>query len=217
MSKSKAKAALRLVLAQPGNVDEIWDGLLGTHDEPRERLVRALAGVKEYDDRAAVLVFAAMVEQYLEIAITAVLKTPPAKTAKLFLYESPEGGGPLSTFAAKIKMGEALGLYEESMTNDLNMMKLIRNVFAHARVHVDFKHEAVMAACNALDCVKSLKSVGLEVGHRGKAFAINLLTARQKYIGAAAVFTILLAHYRQLPTTDAAIAQFYARLYNKAL
>ena len=150
--KPDPSAALRSLLAEPGSLDDVWDDLLGKAigDRPNMRVARALIGVKEYDDRSAVLVFGAMLDQHLEQAIGAVLYSTRKRTKKLFAYDDKEGGGVLSTFAAKIKMGHALGLYGDEMLDDLELIKLIRNVFAHARVSVDFKHSAVAEACDAI-------------------------------------------------------------------
>ena len=64
---------------------------------------------------------------------------------------------------------------------------------------------------------KNIKEVGLEVGHRGKAWAAKVLTSRQKYTGSIAVMTDLLGLYTHLPVTDAAIIVRYERMYRKLL
>lgn len=215
-SKKKTKDALQKLMRAPGSPDEIWDDLLGSSD-PKERLAKAVGGMKKYDDRAAVLVFQSMLEQYLEYAIASVMKVPEKDMPTLFGYDEEKGPGPIGSFRLKIDKGLELGLYEESMAADLRMIKLIRNVFAHARVQIDFLHEAVKDGCDALIVAKNIKEVGLEVGHRCKAWAAKVLTSRQKYTGSIAVMTDMLKSYPQLPATDVAIIVRYERMYKKAL
>ena len=63
-SKTQVKKGLDRLMNAPGTSDDIWDDLLGASD-PRKRFVRSLGGARKYDDRAAVLVFQAMVEAHL--------------------------------------------------------------------------------------------------------------------------------------------------------
>ena len=56
----------------------------------------------------------------------------------------------LGTFGAKIKMGHALQLYGDITRADLNCVKDIRNVFAHAKMKLDFSNSEVIDACNQL-------------------------------------------------------------------
>jgi hypothetical protein len=164
-----------------------------------------------------VLVFQAMVEAHLQLALVKIMKIAKADVHKLFSYDQRDGQGELATFAAKIHKGAVVGLYEKSMVDDLNWIKHIRNVFAHARLHVDFDEEAVRDACNSLTVITNLKRVGLEVGHRNKAWRVSMLTPRQKYTAACAVFTDMLALYLHEPVIDAAIVVRYERMYRKAL
>ena len=56
----------------------------------------------------------------------------------------------LGTFGAKIKMGHALQLYGDITRADLNCIKDIRNVFAHAKMQLDFSSPEVIDACTQL-------------------------------------------------------------------
>ncbi len=163
------------------------------------------------------LVFQAMVEAHLQLALIKIMRVPKADVNKVFSYDQADGQGELATFAARIHKGAEVGLYEKSMLDDLNWIRHIRNVFAHTRVRVDFDEEAVRDACDSLAVITNLKRVGLEVGHRDKAWSVRMLTPRQKYTAACAVFTDMLALYLHVPVTDAAIAVRYERMYRKAL
>jgi hypothetical protein len=72
-SKTQVKKGLDRLMNAPGTSDDIWDDLLGASD-PRKRFVRSLGGARKYDDRAAVLVFQAMVEAHLQLALVKIMK-----------------------------------------------------------------------------------------------------------------------------------------------
>jgi hypothetical protein len=76
----------------------------------------ALSGTAYLDDRLGKLI-----EAYL---------TPDTGAAKLIW----DGTAPLATFSARIAMGHALGLITDKERNELNMLRKVRNLFAH-----DFK------------------------------------------------------------------------------
>ena len=95
--------ALHALMDAPGTPDDIWDDLLGSiGDDPKDRLVRALVGHPKYDDRAAAIVFGAMLEHALEIAIGSVFASTQKRIKRLFSYQQR---GPLATFSAKVRKG----------------------------------------------------------------------------------------------------------------
>lgn len=155
MVKSKTKRdadpyeALQRLMDEPGNVASIWsDFHFSVTEDTKERLARALIGGEEYDDRAAALIFAAILEQSLEIALTSLFVTDAERSRRLFSYDQ---GGPLAQFAAKITMGHALGLYGDSMRRDMARIRTIRNAFAHVRRNLEFNTPQVAKACACFD------------------------------------------------------------------
>src|SRR5262249_12368025 len=52
--------------------------------------------------------------------------------------------GPLNSFSSKIITGYALGIYDESMRNDLQIVRNIRNVFAHSKKLIQFDHPLIV-------------------------------------------------------------------------
>lgn len=60
------------------------------------------------------------------------------------------GYGPLSTFAAKIDIGYALGLYGKQTRIALKSVKRIRNNFAHADKPIDFSDTINLPYCMSL-------------------------------------------------------------------
>ncbi len=63
--------------------------------------------------------------------------------------------GPLNSLAAKITAGHAFGLYDEEFRRALNVIKNIRNVFAHSKKLVDFSHHLISEELARLPQVKS--------------------------------------------------------------
>lgn len=131
----------------PGRpMDILGDIALVATDDLNGRIARLLTDSPQYDDRSAALVFTSLLEHSLENALATHFVIPEDKITKLFSYPN----GPMSNFSAKIAMGYALGIYDEDMQHDLNMIREIRNAFAHARVEVTFSTPAVATACSEL-------------------------------------------------------------------
>jgi hypothetical protein len=54
-------------------------------------------------------------------------------------------GGPFSTFARKIKAGYAMRVYDEAFETNLNIIRTVRNAFAHSKRLIEFDHPLVAA------------------------------------------------------------------------
>lgn len=87
--------------------------------------------LQKESDRGDVLVSAAFFDTTLERLLVARFSSGDAKRAKLIepLFDA---FGPLSTFSAKIRISYAIDLLHESMANDLDLVRRIRNAFAHS-------------------------------------------------------------------------------------
>ncbi len=96
------------------------------------------------EDISFALVGAAAVEQALEHAIRTHFVIPPDAAARMF------SDGPLNNFAAKIKMGFALGVYDQRVKDELDMVRNIRNTFAHSQARLTFESPEIVAGCDAL-------------------------------------------------------------------
>lgn len=107
------------------------------------------ATLKEFDDasdRAAAIVGSTLVETYLERAILSrLVKLDEDQEAELL-----SGDAPLSSFAARIKLGYSLGLYNDETREDLDTVRDIRNAFAHAPISISFKTKEVIESCQRL-------------------------------------------------------------------
>lgn len=147
--KDAAYRALQRLMEEPGLPGEmLLDLAASLTDDPADRLARMLGGKPDYDDRAAALVYGAMVEQSLEIALSTHFVVDVKESNRLFSYADDDGY--IANFAAKIALGHALGIYDHQMRGDLTWIRHIRNAFAHARLDVGFHTEAIILACDQL-------------------------------------------------------------------
>jgi hypothetical protein len=69
--------------------------------------------------------------------------------------------GPLSTFNHKIIMGRALRLYDKNVEANLDIIRGIRNAFAHAKHLINFDHSSIVDALKSIKIPKTDKR-----GHR---------------------------------------------------
>jgi len=102
-------------------------------------LTDALGG-REHPIATAIL-GAVIVEHDLEQLLRARLKRKDHQTWARLTDER----GPLNSFSSMIAMGYALGIYDQGMRSDLDIVRHIRNAFAHSRKPIHFDHPAVVA------------------------------------------------------------------------
>jgi hypothetical protein len=115
-------------------------------DEPIIRgLLRLIENRHTGSDYAVAIIGASMIERALEVAILSrfVVLTKDQRS-RLFAYEQK---GPLADFAARSRFGAALGLFGADTFEDLEKIRTIRNLFAHATTLHKFSDEAIAAAC----------------------------------------------------------------------
>lgn len=95
-------------------------------------------------DRGKVLISTGFLEEQLKIVLLAfMLDTSQAK-------EMVEGGNaPFGTFSARITACYVLGLITENEHHDLNLVRRIRNDFAHD-IHTSFDTQSIVDRCDAL-------------------------------------------------------------------
>ena len=96
--------------------------------------------------RMAAILASAGVEDGLEYAIQNQFMRGLSKREFQTIFDSDDM---LGTFGSKIKMGHALCLYGD-ITQVINCIKDVRNVFAHAKMKLDFSDPLVVEACNQL-------------------------------------------------------------------
>jgi hypothetical protein len=158
--KSARDAALnelqRLSRRRP-HPNELWESLLKASDSllvEAHKPVGALtafhinmAQIKPIPDATFAVVVCVAVEQALELAITTHFHVDQETSERMF---DDNTNGPLGTFAAKTKMGYALGLYPKAARDELDTMRTIRNGFAHSWEQISFSSPEIVACCAAL-------------------------------------------------------------------
>lgn len=107
---------------------------------------RAVAEFHGASDRVAAIMGAALVEDNLRIAIAACLENDTDEKALFF-----DQGAPFGTLKAKSVAGLALGLFNKPVQRDLDVIREIRNQFAHALLSIGFDNPEIAAACGRLD------------------------------------------------------------------
>jgi hypothetical protein len=102
---------------------------------------------KEHQDRAAVLVCASLLEQVLEDAIWAHAVPHAHDQKQAFFSGAGDQPGVVRSLADKIFLAYVLGVIGPETRKDLRSIRQIRNVFAHAKRHVDFGTPEIREAC----------------------------------------------------------------------
>lgn len=97
----------------------------------------------EPSDRSAAIMAAGLVEQSLYVAVTSRMADPGPAILNTWFEDA---NAPFATFAAKIKLGRALGIYGPKMDKMLCRIKDIRNVFAHRSTPITFTNPNIEAA-----------------------------------------------------------------------
>lgn len=114
---------------------------INPHEEPYvDRLNSLLESLHEHDDRSLILTIAAFAEDTLELLLLDYLREP--KQAK----ELVNGfNAPLGTFSARIKATLVLGLMRKDHYQTLELLRKIRNKFAHNWDGVSLDREDIVS------------------------------------------------------------------------
>jgi hypothetical protein len=127
-----------------------WDEALRqlTREAPDTEVKNAVLNVmrSRRDDRSAALIMSALVDTSLGSAIAFALGIMDQKALKATFLKR----GPLSTFDSRCIMACSVGITGNIADKNLEVIRLVRNTFAHAMVVVDFNSAEVVRACNRL-------------------------------------------------------------------
>lgn len=123
-------------------------------DRGADMLNAALSEISSQNERGAVIIGAAMVEKYLTLAITRRF-VELAETDENGLFH---GTGPLATFAGKVRVGFAMGVFGRNVRNDLTIVDNIRNSFVHGPDPLAFESDEIAIQCAQLS--SSLRFTG---------------------------------------------------------
>jgi hypothetical protein len=119
---------------------------------------------RKESDRASVILAAAMIEKSLEMIIRA--KLIPSLSKEDELFDKPYA--PLRNFKAMIELAYRIGLISSNLYRDLNIIRDIRNDFAHDIEGCSFENRSVKNRVGEL--MKSSTIIGRHPDSRAKFF-----------------------------------------------
>ena len=125
------------------------------------------------NDRACGVMFGSWVDMALERAVKSVFRSDLSSTLskRLFDYE-----GSVGTFGARINVGYALAIFGQKTFHDLDLIRLIRNEFAHCRRPLRFELAVVKAVCDRLQIPDTeAKRSAIGFGSSVKAITMNFV------------------------------------------
>jgi hypothetical protein len=141
--------------------------------------VKVQKAICDSDDRSAVLVGSAILERRLENLLASRLIGPTA--AKKLLGDTGKNG-PLGSFFSKILAAWSLGLISEDEYADLEIIRDLRNSFAHDVLDCDFTNPEVKVKCDKLRIAwKALgtKAAPYRVALNMEIYTLDTLLARR--------------------------------------
>ncbi len=110
-----------------------------------EDLARFVNELKRESDRGLPLVGYALIDSKLAETLDAFFADPKATKRLLF-----EGNSPLSTFSSRADACLALGLIDDTEYEEINLIRRVRNEFAHAKHGIDFSAARIQGLCSSL-------------------------------------------------------------------
>lgn len=117
-----------------------------SHPRKLSEIVKFRQLLTNESDRGCVLVGASLIDLDLKNMISAHFVDAYLKDQKEFL----EGQGPLATFSSRIKLSCFLGLISEDTYRDCNIIRKIRNEFAHKYEDISFQSPQIKSRCLSL-------------------------------------------------------------------
>ncbi|PZX45670.1 mannitol repressor [Roseinatronobacter thiooxidans] len=136
-------------------------GKRGLDDPFYERLHTFLNATKGETERGRALVAASLIEEMLEEVLRGFFLADSA-TKKLF----DDPNAPLSTLSSKASASRALGLISAEEFRDIELVRKIRNAFAHS-VMCSFDNDKIKSWASALKVGMSTLDA-LENGHKSR-------------------------------------------------
>lgn len=122
-------------------------------------------------DRAAVILQAANIERILESLLQTKMRQPLSSDLRDRMFD---GNGPLSAFSHRIMLGFALNLYGPVYRHDLDLIRELRNGFAHVRLPMTLTTPEVAGMCRHLQ-IPDIKPCWLPKAYSEK-FDLRIVT-----------------------------------------
>ena len=108
--------------------------------------------------RAAIIIAAAFIDGWLRRLLENMMVDDPNVVEALLGRDESADDRPLSTFAARIKATYCLGLVSKHEYDDLNLLRKIRNRFAHRPHGFSFDEQEIVSWCSSLKIPKEIVS-----------------------------------------------------------
>jgi DNA-binding MltR family transcriptional regulator len=110
----------------------------------------AWQSVRKDEPRTAVILAATLVEDMLRALLIAhMAKGADEKDGPKDLFGPM---GPLRSFDAKIRLGYAMKIYGDRTFHDLDLLREVRNVFAHGKLSISFSTPGIKWAVDSFIC-----------------------------------------------------------------
>lgn len=103
-------------------------------------------------DRTTAILAGVFIDELLRMLLESFLVADAKVQKELF---SPER--PLSTLSARTKMAYSLGLISKVAYDDIEIIRNIRNAFAHSLHGISFEHELVRKEVRSLHCIQQFQ------------------------------------------------------------
>jgi DNA-binding MltR family transcriptional regulator len=136
-------------------------------------LRQATATFTKQTDRGSALLAAAWIDDALEVCLKAVFRPDKEIADKVLQAE-----GPLGSFSSCIKIAYLLGIIPSSLLSDLEVIRGIRNDFAHMRQVVRFTDQSMKDRCKSLTGAKAFQNgTGITIRSPRQMFLISAYLA----------------------------------------
>jgi hypothetical protein len=99
----------------------------------------------ERNDRGAAILLATNVENALQGAITQILDIKKGQWSNIFGLNAP-----LGSFANMVTMAYAMRVFGDETKSNLDIIRRVRNAFAHSKLPIDFQTVQIARVCDFL-------------------------------------------------------------------
>src|SRR5262249_55456349 len=159
-------------------------------------------------DRGTALIAVAWVDDSLEACLRAFFRDEKnaGDRHQRIVDALLQSDGPLGSFASRIKLAYLLGIITVSLYSDLEIMRKIRNSFAHGRQTVRFSDQSIKDRCKSLSAAQAFQ--------RGAGQSIR--SPRQKFLISAFFATeSLLSYAKHAKPVKTAIFDLYPSMIHR--
>jgi hypothetical protein len=119
---------------------------IGNSELESEHLLDFFKEVGNIDNnRGAAILLATHLESVLQFALINRLKINPKRWKDVFGYDAPMG-----TFDRKVRVAHAIGMITDETRLTLDVVRSVRNAFAHSLIPISFNTPPVADACSLL-------------------------------------------------------------------